>query len=223
MYLNFQELSSVIASNSKKLPTVIAIGTPDFGLTGKGTILNALAGEALFEIDTPDIMKKEHQLETHSNEKGQFYNISIVKNDSNYNDTIRAFRDILLGGGHFVVLFFVKVSAGQILGQDADVMKLILDEVPRIRNKYGVILNQVSKKFAEALDDEKNYDAFISNLFSGVEKEKVCSPTSIYNILKQENAVYPCLMLDLEKINDLKGLNLESFVFKKVSVIHFID
>ena len=82
-------------------------------------------------------------------------------------------------GGNFKVLFFITENRGRVSQQDTTTLKLVLDAAPEIREKYGIIVNMVSKKVLQKLEKESAYHYFNDLIFAGIDEKNRCSFNNI--------------------------------------------
>ena len=163
----------------------IVLGNPG---TGKSSIMNALAGDALFESGLPT-----------SFGHGLTYNLNkLGRNGIEYIDTPgladkllreRAARDIsdeLKKGGHYKILFVIRQQYGRPVEEDITTAKLILEAAPEIKSNFGIIINMVPSK--------------ITKLFR--ENEETAFD---YKVFLLKNLAYTTHMFFMERLDDLEG------------------
>ena len=76
---------------------------------------------------------------------------------------------------------------GRVSQQDTTTLKLVLDAAPEIREKYGIIVNMVSKKVLEKLKKESAYDYFNDLIFAGIDEKNRCSFSNIILFEKRDD------------------------------------
>ena len=86
----------------------------------------------------------------------------------------KAISDGLKMGGEYKVLFFVTEHGGRVGQQDATTMKLVLDAAPEIGEKYGIIVNMVSKGVLKKLQTESMYHDFNNSMLAGIDDKNRC-------------------------------------------------
>ena len=74
----------------------------------------------------------------------------------------------------YKVLFFVTEHGGRVAQQDSTTMKLVLDAAPEIGEKYGIIVNMVSKGVLKKLQTESMYHDFNNSMLAGIEEKNRC-------------------------------------------------
>jgi len=131
-----------------------------------------------------------------------------------------AIRDALRKGGPYILLFFVSQEAGRVVKQDQTTMKLVLEAAPEIKNRYGIVINQVPHGVAKRLQNEENKNKFVTKLFIGINKDRRCAPQNITYILenpalKSEDDV----LINPEELKNLEGTKFLDFVYSAVPIV----
>ena len=124
-------------------------------------------------------------------------------------------------GGDYKVAFFVTEQAGRIVQQDATTIRLVLEAAPEIKNRYGIIVNMISKGVLRRLKQKDNgYYDFINTIFAGITDNNKCLYSSILLIGKisdledEDNIVVPP-----ETFKDPEGQTLLHFIQNVVPTI----
>ena len=86
----------------------------------------------------------------------------------------KAISDGLKLDGEYKVIFFVTEHRGRVSQQDATTIKLVLDAAPEIKEKYGIIVNMVSKGVLKKLKNESTYHDFNNLIFAGIDMKNRC-------------------------------------------------
>ena len=195
---------------------MIALGNPG---SGKSTLLNSLAGEFLFESGisigkglTKELGKKKNNIAT-------FLDTPGLDDPKIRNNAAKAITTGLKQNGNYKILFLFTEKNGRILEKDVTTLKSVLNTVPEIGKKYGIIVNKVSKRTLTELS--KNSQEFIDIMFSGIKEESRCPVNRIMflgmikDLKGKTNIVAPCDMLK----NDA-GMTLHHFVHEEVPAVN---
>ena len=198
--------------------SIIAIGNPG---AGKSTILNGLAREILFKSGISIGNGLTYQLDERQNEEGKFFDTPGLADDTHRKAAGEAISTALRRGGNFKILFFVLTQSGRIVVQDVTTIKLVLDAVPEIENRYGIVINKVPDNVAKALQNSETEDVFITKLFAGIPDEKRCAKSNVtYLPFHSEFHEKDDKLIDLNDLKTLKGGFFKNFVYDQVPKIN---
>ena len=81
--------------------------------------------------------------------------------------------------GKYKVIFCVTEHRGRVSQQDVTTMKLVLDAAPEIGDKYGIIVNMVSKGVLKKLNTEEVYHDFNNSMLAGIDEKNRCVYSNI--------------------------------------------
>ena len=122
--------------------------------------------------------------------------------------------------GKYKVIFFVTEHRGRVSQQDVTTMKLVLDAAPEIGDKYGIIVNMVSKGVLKKLNTEEVYHDFNNSMLAGIDEKNRCVYSNIIffgriDELEDEDDI----LVPPDTFKDAKGVTLAKFVKQIVPVI----
>ena len=197
--------------------SIIVIGNPG---AGKSTVLNGLAREILFKSGISLGNGLTYQLDERKNEEGTFFDTPGLADDTHREAAGEAISIALRRGGNFKILFFVLTESGRIVVQDVTTIKLVLDAVPEIENRYGIVINKVPHNVAKALQNSETEDVFLTKLFAGIPEEKRCAKSNVtYLPFHSEFHEEEDKLIDLNDLKTLKGGFFKDFVNDQVPTI----
>ena len=147
---------------------IIAIGNPG---SGKSSILNAFAGQLLFQSGVSVGSGLTTQLESRASNGNTYIDTPGLADDFNRKAAGEALSKVFLHGGRMKILFILTQQSGRIVLQDIATMKLILESVPEIGRNYGVIVNKVPEQVVDQLKNLENIQKFVLGMFLGIRDE----------------------------------------------------
>ena len=149
----------------------LLIGNPG---VGKSTILNGLIGVAHFKSGVSlgqgmtyqlDVFKPEGQPHTFMDTPG----LSDAKMRK---QAAEAITQALKKDGNYKVFFIVTLESGRVRPDDATTMKLVLEAAPAIGNKYGIIINKVTKGIMDKVSSQSDaFEVILSSLWADLPEE----------------------------------------------------
>ena len=98
-------------------------------------------------------------------------------------------------------------------------MKLVLDAAPEIEDKYGIIVNKVSKKMLQTLKNENNKAIFLNKLFAGIQEHRRCDVSNITflahceDLYEEDNVFVPH-----DDLKIIQGIPLKVIFLVKISI-----
>ena len=147
---------------------IIAIGNPG---SGKSSILNAFAGQLLFQSGVSVGSGLTTQLESRESNGKTYIDTPGLADYVNRKAAGEALSKVFLQGGRMKILFILTQQSGRIVLQDIATMKLILESVPEIGRNYGVFVNKVPEQVMDQLKNLENIQKFVLGMFLGIKDE----------------------------------------------------
>ena len=127
---------------SKDLVKIIAVGNPG---AGKSSLLNSLAGEAIFRSGLNAGKGLTYKLDEKRVGNHHFLDTPGLSDQALRKQAAEAISEGLRKGGEYKVVFVVTEQQGRILQQDSTTIKLVHEAAPEIKMNYGIIVNMISK------------------------------------------------------------------------------
>lgn len=146
--------------------SIIGIGNPG---VGKSTILNAIAGECLFQTGISWGPGLTYELDIKERDGRTFIDTPGLADHSRRKVASEAISMALKKGGPYKILFITSTSSGRVIEEDVVTMKLILDAAPEIGRNFGIIVNMCSCRITES----DNIIDFKTALFSQLKDEHI--------------------------------------------------
>ena len=150
----------------------IFIGNPG---VGKSSLLNSIAGEALFKSGVSPGKGLTRQLEQKAIGSIMYCYTPGLADTEMREEAGKAISQALKEGGPCKIFFVVIEEAGRVRPQCAATMKVVLDAAPEIGNKFGIIVNKCTKEkiefFFGSESPRKNFDKFVVHLWNGIDEK----------------------------------------------------
>jgi len=137
--------NGVSNKGNMETPRIIFVGNPG---VGKSSLLNCVAGKLVFRSGTSTGKGLTYKLTEKTVGNTTFCDTPGLEDNTYRKQAGEAISKLLKQGGICKIFFVVTEEAGRIRPQDTATMKVILDAAPEIGNRYGIIVNKLSKKNA---------------------------------------------------------------------------
>jgi GTP-binding protein EngB required for normal cell division len=143
----------------------LLIGNPG---TGKSTILNGLAGKALFNSGPSFGAGKTKQLQKETVGNNVFMDTPGLADISLREQAAKAITAALKEGGAFKIIFVMTLEAGRVQAADRSTMQVVLQSAPI--TQYGVMVNKLEQNVYDALLENKDQarDFVVQGLMDGL-------------------------------------------------------
>lgn len=169
---------------------MIFLGNPG---GGKSTLLNSVAGKMIFSSGISIGKGLTDKVFSTTVDNVTYCDTPGLSDPASRNEAGMAISKLLREGGTCRICFIVTLERGRVKPDDTATMISILNAAPEIGNRYGIIVNQCSKKVKAKLSHQDNYVELVTHLFMGVAEE--CKHDKIhfvmeYDILKDEDNAY---------------------------------
>jgi len=196
----------------------MAVGNPG---AGKSTLLNYLACEVLFKSGRSIGKGLTYCLDIKESKRGRFIDTPGLADKWLRKKAGEAISEALKAGGSYKILFFVTNVDGRFMDQDLTTMRLVLDAAPEMGNKYGIVVNKVSKEIAEDVKEDASLGAeLLTYLFSGIPSDRRCARSNVtYVIFDNKYRAKNNLLIERGALNTLDGISFENFVYKEVPIV----
>jgi GTP-binding protein EngB required for normal cell division len=151
---------------------IIAIGNPG---GGKSALLNSAIQKALFRSGISLGTGLTRHLQLHEHNGVVYGDTPGLADAKTREDAAKEIAKALRQEGAYKLFFVVTLEAGRVRPQDALTIRLVLEALPDDVS-YGIVINKVSDKLREKLQDEQNFQLIWNGLGFGIR------PTMFFHI-----------------------------------------